>query len=295
MDDMFGDAFGSSTPATSTPAVPPPATDPAAAFLAAEQENLGSDLGFDLGLAAAPAPENGLDGTADFFGGGSENPVMENVSNSSPNLGGVGDLAAAPSPAPGFGLEEQSSVIPSMPLPTMATSEPVSMVAVEEPSVFKEELSSPSPASTPAAAPSPDQQAKSETGGPFQRSSATKEKAEPECITRWRVEFQENLARKDAEEKMKMEELKAKAKKELEDWHKNYKEEMARTKEENRVAEQAFLEDVNGLKPGSEWDRVAKNCDFNSKVSHNKKDRSRMKSVILQLKAVPLMNREKEM
>ena len=31
------------------------------------QENLGSDLGFDLGLAAAPAPENGLDGTADFF------------------------------------------------------------------------------------------------------------------------------------------------------------------------------------------------------------------------------------
>ena len=82
--------------------------------------------------------------------------------------------------------------------------------------------------------------------------------------------------------------------------HKNYKEEMARTKEENRwkspeslthdgsqkkgrgrfpvpesfpwnyshrrVAEQAFLEDVNGLKPGSEWDRVAKNCDFNSKV-----------------------------
>ena len=32
------------------------------------------------------------------------------------------------------------------------------------------------------------------------------------------MEFQENLARKDAEEKMKMEELKAKAKKELEDW-----------------------------------------------------------------------------
>ena len=84
--------------------------------------------------------------------------MMDNVSNSnsSPNLDGVGDLAAAPSPAAGFGLEEQSSTIPSM--PTLATSEPVSMVAVEEPSVFKEELSSPSPASTPAAAPSPDQQ-----------------------------------------------------------------------------------------------------------------------------------------
>ena len=31
------------------------------------QENLGADLGFDLGLAAAPATQNGLDGTADFF------------------------------------------------------------------------------------------------------------------------------------------------------------------------------------------------------------------------------------
>merc|ERR1712083_476591 len=180
--------------------------------------------------------------------------------------------------------------IPSMPTTmttTPASSTPVSL-ASEESSVFKEEA----PTKAQPVAPSPDEQAKSETGGPFQRGSATKEKQEPECITRWRKDFQENLARKDAEEKEKMEELKAKAKKELEDWHKNYKEEMVRTKEENRVAEQAFLEDVNGLKPGSEWDRVARNCDFNSKVSHNKKDRSRMKSVILQLKAVPLMNRE---
>jgi len=289
MDDMFGDAFGSSVPAN-TPAVPPPESDPAASFLAAEQENLGADLGFDLGLAAAPAPQNGLDGTADFFGGGGDNPVMENVSNNSPASLGLGDLSApAPAPAAGFGLEDQSSTIPAMPTMTTGSSELAEPVSS---SVFKDEAASPA---APAAAPSPDEQAKSETGGPFQRGSAAKEKQEPECITRWRKDFQENLARKDAEEKEKMSELKAKAKKELDDWHKSYKEEMARTKEENRVAEQAFLEDVNGLKPGSEWDRVAKNCDFNSKVSHAKKDRSRMKSVILQLKAVPLMNREKTM
>ena len=44
-----------------------------------------------------------------------------------------------------------------------------------------------------------------------------------------------------------------------------------------RVAEEAFIEDVNGLKPGAEWERVARHCDFNSKVNHNKKDRSRLK------------------
>jgi len=291
MDDMFGDAFGSSVP-TNTPAAVALESDPAAGFLAAEQESLGADLGFDLGLAAAPAPQNGLDGTADFFGGGGDNPVMENTSNNGSGAN-LGDLSA-PSSTPGFGLEDQSSTMPSTPT-MMATGspDPVSL-ANNESTLFKEESSS-AQTQVPAAAPSPDEQAKSETGGPFQRGSASREKQEPECITRWRKEFQENLARKDAEEKEKMEELKSKAKKELEDWHKNYKEEMARTKEENRVAEQAFLKDVNGLVPGSEWDRVAKNCDFNSKVSHNKKDRSRMKSVILQLKAVPLMNREKEM
>ena len=44
-----------------------------------------------------------------------------------------------------------------------------------------------------------------------------------------------------------------------------------------RGAEEAFIEDVNGLKPGAEWARVARHCDFNSKVNHNKKDRSRLK------------------
>ena len=58
------------------------------------------------------------------------------------------------------------------------------------------------------------------------------------------------------------------------------------------MAEEAFMADVNGLKPGTEWERVCRNCDFNSKVNHNKKDRTRMKNVLLQLKQAPLMNRE---
>merc|ERR1719367_1696281 len=123
---MFGDAFGSSVPATTPSSVPPPESDPAAGFLAAEQENLGPDLGFDLGLAAAPAPQNGLDGTADFFGGGGDIPVMENMSNNSPaeSPTSLGDLSA-PAPPADFGLEDQSSAIPSMTTGTSALAEPV--------------------------------------------------------------------------------------------------------------------------------------------------------------------------
>jgi len=100
------------------------------------------------------------------------------------------------------------------------------------------------------------------------------------------------LTRKDEEEAIKMAELKEKAKKELEDWRRSYSEELERTKAENRVAEEAFLADVHGLKPGTEWERVARHCDFNSKANFNKKDRSRMRSVILQLKSSPLTNRD---
>ena len=78
MDDMFGDAFGSSAPAAAA------STDPAADFLAGEQvpdiprggryslvqaSLAGTDLGLDLGLSPAPPAQNGLDGTMDFFVG----------------------------------------------------------------------------------------------------------------------------------------------------------------------------------------------------------------------------------
>ena len=38
------------------------------------------------------------------------------------------------------------------------------------------------------------------------------------------------------------------------------------------------------LVPGTEWERVAKLCDFNPKTARNTKDVGRMRSVILQLK-----------
>merc|ERR1711872_30994 len=99
----------------------------------------------------------------------------------------------------------------------------------------------------------------------------------------WVEEQKERLRIKDEEEE---------SKKELESFYKNYEEELQLTKKENRIAEEAFLEDVHGLKPGTEWERVCRNSNFNSKVNHNKKDRSRMRNVLLTLKQTPLMNRD---
>ena len=85
---------------------------------------------------------------------------MENTSNNSPgaNLGVGGDLSA-PGADTGFGLEDQSSTMPSMPTMMATSPDPVSL-AGEESTVFKEEPSLPAaaPAQAPAAAPSPDEQ-----------------------------------------------------------------------------------------------------------------------------------------
>merc|ERR1712123_100331 len=124
-----------------------------------------------------------------------------------------------------------------------------------------------------------------EKGGPFESSRQNPRLSgeEPECLRKWREEQKERIRIKDEEEERGKEELRQKAKKELESFNKNY-EELQLTKKENRIAEEAFLADVNGLKPGTEWERVCRNSNFNSKVNHNKKDRSRMRSVLLQLK-----------
>ena len=40
-------------------------------------------------------------------------------------------------------------------------------------------------------------------------------------------------------------------------------------------------------KPGGEWERVCRLCDFNPKSSRNAKDITRMRSILLQLKQAP--------
>ncbi|KAF2883675.1 hypothetical protein ILUMI_22490 [Ignelater luminosus] len=111
---------------------------------------------------------------------------------------------------------------------------------------------------------------------------------EPEKIRKWREEQKTRLEEKDKEEEIKKEELRQSAKKELEDWYKHHEEQIAKTKATNRNAEKQFVAEDNEIEPGTEWERIAKLCDFNPKASKGSKDVSRMRSIILQLKQSPL-------
>ncbi|CAL8074117.1 unnamed protein product [Orchesella dallaii] len=115
---------------------------------------------------------------------------------------------------------------------------------------------------------------------------------EPEKIRIWREEQKTRLEIKDREEETKKDELKEAAKKELEEWYKGHEEQIVNNRKANRSAEKELVADTDPMEPGTEWERIAKLCDFNPKGSKHQKDISRMRSIILQLKQTPPMKRE---
>ncbi|KAF4071716.1 hypothetical protein AMELA_G00276570 [Ameiurus melas] len=132
-----------------------------------------------------------------------------------------------------------------------------------------------------------------ETNGPSDFyaaiSSADRMQAEPESLRKWREEQLERLEVLDANSRKQEAEWKEKAKEELEEWHARQDEQLAKTKINNRAAEEAILSDADDSSPGTEWERVARLCDFNPKTSKQAKDVSRMRSVLISLKQTPLV------
>uniref|UniRef100_A0A182MS01 Clathrin light chain n=1 Tax=Anopheles culicifacies TaxID=139723 RepID=A0A182MS01_9DIPT len=116
---------------------------------------------------------------------------------------------------------------------------------------------------------------------------------EPEKIRKWREDQKARLEEKDREEERKKDELREQARKELEDWYKHHEETISKTKAANRNAEKQFVAETDEIEPGTEWERIAKLCDFNPKTNKSSKDISRMRSIILQLKQNPIQATKK--
>uniref|UniRef100_A0A8C5N1E1 Clathrin light chain n=1 Tax=Leptobrachium leishanense TaxID=445787 RepID=A0A8C5N1E1_9ANUR len=162
-----------------------------------------------------------------------------------------------------------------------------------------------------------------ETNGPTDNYAAISHvdrlQAEPESIRKWREEQRSRLELLDENSIKQESEWKEKATKELEEWYSRQDELLQKTKANNRVAdeafykqpfadvigyvtninhpcygleqaaEEAFVSDVEETAPGTEWERVARLCDFNPKSSKQAKDVSRIRSVLISLKQAPLV------
>ncbi|XP_051993468.1 clathrin light chain A-like isoform X5 [Xyrauchen texanus] len=120
-------------------------------------------------------------------------------------------------------------------------------------------------------------------------SSVDRLQAEPESLRKWREEQRERLEQLDANSREQEAEWKKKAKLELDEWHTRQNEQLEKTKVNNRAAEEAMVSELDENSPGTEWERVARLCDFNPKSSKQAKDISRMRSVLISLKQSPLV------
>ncbi|XP_036933271.1 clathrin light chain B isoform X4 [Acanthopagrus latus] len=132
-----------------------------------------------------------------------------------------------------------------------------------------------------------------ESNGPTDNYAAIAQvdiqRQEPESLRKWREEQKTRLEALDSASKAAEAEWREKAKKELEDWHVHQSEQMEKNKANNRASEEAFLAETDGDSPGTEWERVARLCDFNPKTNKQAKDVSRMRSVLISLKQTPLV------
>ncbi|KAL8572582.1 hypothetical protein ACOMHN_017216 [Nucella lapillus] len=135
--------------------------------------------------------------------------------------------------------------------------------------------------------------AQEQTNGPSDLYSAISQqdtvRVEPEKILIWREEQTKRLEQKDQAEEKTKEDWRQKAKKELDDWYKHHLEQLEKTKENNRAAEEAFIKERDEKVAGQAWEKITRLCEFNPKNSKNTKDVSRMRSILLQLKQIPLV------
>eukprot|EP00127_Corallochytrium_limacisporum_P001621 Clim_evm18s70 gene=Clim_evmTU18s70 len=108
---------------------------------------------------------------------------------------------------------------------------------------------------------------------------------EPESLRKVREQREHEIAERDADEEIKVQELKSEAMQALEDFYKKYQQQIEKNRENNRKSEQAFVDDRDAQVPGKEWEKIVRMVDFNPKTSKVTKDTSRMRNIFLKLKS----------
>ncbi|KAK3923934.1 Clathrin light chain [Frankliniella fusca] len=268
--DGFGDNFDQAD------------VDPAAEFIAREQNEL-AGLDDDIAPAAPAVPAAVLTNDEDPFGLPSvqdpEQDPFASFGQSQVAQAPVDnpDIKTAPFDFDGDSLDQVSQDISPL-VKTEDSSQDNILNGIEGPYSFGDVPSENQFGSAEIV--------EEETPSPAHRPTPVRE--EPEKIKKWREEQKMRLEEKDANEEKKREEWREAAKKELEEWYRHHDELIAKTRAANRNAEKQFVADDDEIEPGTEWERIAKHCDFNPKASKGSKDVSRMRSIILQLKQNPL-------
>lgn len=247
------------------PPTQPAVSDPAADFLAAEKSDLAEiEAGTDVVYDQVPTQEGGfqeieptetIETPSEFI------PPAETSNNDQFDPFG-GQATAEPIPQDdGLDFIQSATVVASEPVQDLGDFE-------SEPSVV------PQPAAV------------SEPVAPVY----TMPKIEPEIIKQWREEFKLRTDKIEADADQEANEWRQAAKEALDKFYADRDEKMSQTRKMNRESADALKLDNDSFDPTKDmndqekWDQVTQRIDFNAKGSCTK-DNSRMRQVLLQLKA----------
>lgn len=252
MADLFGDNFGEQQPAT--------AQDAGVDFLAQEQneiaalENQFLDSNIeDTQQQQQPTIEADLFGSSDPFGSQNTQVVQDNDIDLL--AGGDDDTPVA-----------ETELFESMAEQPAAVEFMAAAIPMDESPIISTPISN------------------------NMSSPAYDIKIEPESIRKWREEFNQRLTSADEKEASDKQQMLDQAKSELEDWAKQRKDTLEKTKIANRESETAFIEERESRSKGEilpgdiDWTKTSELCDFNPKSSKGNKDTSRMRSLFLHLR-----------
>lgn len=249
------------------PTQPVVASDPAADFLAAEKSDLAeieavSDVVYDQ----VPTNEGGfheIEPTETIETPSEFVPQAETSNNDQFDPFG-GQVASENAPQDdGLDFIQSATVVSSEPVQDLGEFE-------SEPSLFQ-------PAAVVVA---------SEPVAPVY----TMPKIEPEIIKQWREEFKLRTDKIEVDADQEADEWRQAAKEALDKFYADRDEKLSQTRKMNRESADALKTDNESFDPTKDmndqekWDQVTQRIDFNAKGSCTK-DNSRMRQVLLQLKA----------
>lgn len=255
------------------PTQPVVTSDPAADFLAAEKSDLAeieavSDVVYDQ----VPTNEGGFQEIepTETIETPSEFVSQAETSN---NVGGTNHIIDQFDPFGGQAASEtapQDDGLDFIQSATVVASEPVQDLGEfeSEPSVFQPAVV----ASEPVA------------------PVYTMPKIEPEIIKQWREEFKLRTDKIEVDADQEADEWRQAAKEALDKFYADRDEKLSQTRKMNRESADALKTDNESFDPTKDmndqekWDQVTQRIDFNAKGSCTK-DNSRMRQVLLQLKA----------
>jgi hypothetical protein len=124
---------------------------------------------------------------------------------------------------------------------------------------------------------------------PVESESSSSDEGESSAVVAWRDKRQAEIGKRAEDSARRQEEVKAKARREIDDFYETYNEKKEKLVQQTRADEKAFLESrQSAVAGGTTWERILRLADISDKASKAaRSDKSRFRELLQALSKDP--------